>query len=74
MTLAIKKDALADVEEWLGVDNVEPYGDGLIANVSLPDDDMLVAKILGYGGKVKVIAPADLKERVKATALAIAED
>lgn len=74
VTLAIKKDALADVEEWLGVDNVEPYGDGLIANVSLPDDDMLVAKILGYGGKVKVVAPAELKKRVKATALAIAED
>lgn len=74
VTLSIKKDALADVEEWLGVDNVEPYGDGLVANVSLPDDDMLVDKILGYGGKVKVIAPADLKERVKATALAIAEE
>lgn len=74
VTLAIKKDALADVEEWLGVDNVEPYGDGLIANVSLPDDDMLVDKILGYGGKVKVVAPAELKKRVKATALAIAED
>lgn len=74
VTLEIKKDGIADVEEWLGVDNVEPYGDGLIANVSLPDDDMLVAKILGYGGKVKVIAPLDLKERVKATALAIAKD
>ncbi|MDE6690554.1 MAG: YafY family transcriptional regulator [Clostridia bacterium] len=74
VTLSIKKDALADVEEWLGVDNVEPYGDGLIANVSLPDDDMLVAKILGNGGNVRVIAPLELKERVKATALAIAED
>lgn len=74
VTLSIKKDALADVEEWLGVDNVEPYGNGLIATVSLPDDEMLVAKILGYGGKVKVIEPLSLKERVKAAALAIAED
>ena len=74
VTLAIKKDALADVEEWLGVDNVEPYGNGLIANVSLPDDEMLVDKILGYGGKVKVVSPLALKERVKAAALAIAED
>ncbi len=74
VTLSIKKDALADVEEWLGVDNVEPYGDGLIATVSLPDDEMLVDKILGYGGKVKVLAPLPLKERVKAAALAIAED
>ena len=74
VTLSIKKDAIADVEEWLGVDNVEPYGNGLIANVSLPDDDMLVGKILSYGGKVKVIAPAELKERVRATALSIAEE
>lgn len=74
VTLSIKKDALADVEEWLGVDNVEPYGDGLIATVSLPDDDLLVGKILGYGGKVKVVAPPELKERVKAAALAIAEE
>ena len=73
VTLEIKKDALADVEELIGVDNVEPRGNALIATVALPDDETLVGKILGYGGKVKVIAPADLKERVRKTALAIAE-
>ena len=74
VTLEIKKDALADVEEWLGVDNVEPRGTALTATVSLPDDETLVDKILGYGGKVKVIAPQELKARVKAAALAIAEE
>ncbi|MDE6075639.1 MAG: YafY family transcriptional regulator [Clostridia bacterium] len=73
VTLEIKKDALADVEEWLGVDNIEPRGNGLIATVSLPDDEMLVDKILGYGGKVKVLSPLPLKEKVRAAALAIAE-
>lgn len=73
VTLEIKKDALADVEEWLGVDNIEPRGEGLVATVSLPDDEMLVDKILGYGGKVKVLAPLPLKEKVRAAALAIAE-
>lgn len=73
VTLEIRKDAIADIEEWLGVDNVEPRGNGLIATVSLPNDEMLVDKILGYGGKVKVAAPEDLKMRVKAAALAIAE-
>lgn len=72
VTLQIQKDAIADVEEWLGVDNVEPRGDGLIANVSLPDDDMLTGKILSYGGKVKVLDPKPLAERVRAAALAIA--
>lgn len=74
VTLGIKKDALADVEEWIGVDNVEPRWDGLIATVSLPDDEMLVDKILGFGGKVRVLEPAALKERVREAALAIAEE
>ncbi len=74
VTLEIKKDALADVEELLGVDNIEPRGTGLTATVSLPDDDTLVDKILGYGGKVKVISPLSLKEKVKAAARAIAEE
>lgn len=73
VTLEIKKDALADVEELIGVDNVEPKGNALIATVALPDDETLVEKILSYGGKVKVIAPTSLKERVKKAALAIAE-
>ena len=73
ITLEIKKEALAEVEELIGVDNVEPRGDALIATVALPDDETLVDKILGYGGKVKVVAPASLKERVRKAALAIAE-
>lgn len=73
VTLEIKKDALAYVEELIGVDNVEPRGNALIATVALPDDDTLVDKILGYGGKVRVLAPDGLKERVKQAALAIAE-
>lgn len=64
----IRKGATAAVEEWLGVDNVEPRGNELIASVSLPDDETLVEKILSYGGKVTVESPADLKERVKKAA------
>lgn len=73
VTLEIKKDALAYVEELIGVDNVEPRGNALIATVALPDDDTLVDKILGYGGKIRVLAPDGLKERVRQAALAIAE-
>ena len=71
VTLEIRKDAIADVEEWLGVDNVEPRGNALVASVSMPNDDMLVDKILSFGGKVKVISPLALKQKVKETALAI---
>lgn len=74
VTLEIRKEAIADVEEWLGVDNIEPKGNALVAEVSLPDDETSVEKILGYGGKVRVISPSDLRDRVRAAALAIAGD
>lgn len=73
VTLEIAKDAAPDVEEWLGVDNVEPRGNALVASVSLPDDEMLVSKILSFGGKVKVLAPESLCQRIAASAKAIAQ-
>ena len=50
VTLEIKKEALADVEEWLGVDNIEPRGGGLVASVSLPDDDKLSRMSVSFTG------------------------
>lgn len=73
VTLDIDKNSLADAEEWLGIDNIEPKGKGFIASVRLPDDEALVGKILSYGGAVKVISPLELRERVKAAAKKIAE-
>jgi len=72
--LQIDKDALADVEELIGVDNIDPRGDGLMATVFLPDDETLVGKILSYGGKVKVLEPESLKEKVRNAALKILGD
>jgi len=72
VVLEIEKSALSEIEEFIGVDNVEPCGDKLMARVSLPDDEMLVGKILSYGGKVRVVEPQSLKERVQAVAAQIA--
>ncbi len=73
ITLEIAADRLADAEEWLGIDNIEPRGRGFIARVTQPDDEMLVGKILSYGGAVRVLAPQELALRVKAAAKTIAE-
>ena len=51
---SLRKTAVK-TEEWLGIDNIEPSGDGFIANLALPDDGGLVNKILSYGGAVKVL-------------------
>ncbi len=72
VTLEIEKSSLADAEEWLGVDNIEPRGESFVASMQLPDDNVLVNKILSYGGAVKVLDPPLLKERVKAAAKKIA--
>lgn len=72
VTLEIEKNSLADVEDWLGIDNIEPRGQTFIAEATLPDDGGLVNKILGFGGAVKVIDPPELKEKVTAAAKKIA--
>lgn len=73
VVLEIDKNSVADAEEWLGIDNIEPRGDSFIAQMTLPDDGGLVNKILGYGGAVRVLEPASLKEKVTAAARQIAE-
>ena len=66
--LEIDKEKLPDAEEWIGIDNIEPRGKKFVAEVSVPDDDGLVSKILGFGGGVKVVSPAALREKVIAAA------
>lgn len=73
VTLEIEKASLADAEEWLGIDNIEPRGKSFIADVTLPDDSQLIGTILSYGGAIKVLSPLSLKQRVVAAAQKIAE-
>ena len=73
VTLEIEKNSLADAEEWLGIDNIEPLGNKFIATITLPDDESLVNKILSYGGTVRVAEPAYLRKKVKQAARRIAE-
>ncbi len=74
VTFQIEKDSLPDIEEWLGIDNIEPRGNSFIADVTLPDDSRLVSMILSYGGAVKVLSPASLKQKVAAAAKNIVEE
>ena len=67
VTLEIERGALADAEEWLGVDSIEPRGNALVCEVSLPTDG-LSGKILSFGGAVKVLAPQSLADEVRAVA------
>jgi predicted DNA-binding transcriptional regulator YafY len=66
--MEISKDVLSDVEEWLGIENVEEIGGKHLAHVKLPNDDGLVSKIMSYGKGIKVLAPKELKNKIKAFA------
>ena len=72
VVMEIDKSVLSDVEEWLGIENVKNDGGKFYADVSLPFDDGLVSKIMSYSSGVKVLSPDALKNKIKATALAVA--
>ena len=62
--LIVNKTVLSDVEEWLGIENVELVNGEYYANIKLPIDNGLISKILGFGDGVKVIEPKFLKEKI----------
>lgn len=69
----IAEKAFADAQDWLGNENLRLVGGKWYADMTLPDDDGLVRKILSLGAGVKVLSPDSLKERVIKEARAIAE-
>lgn len=68
---AVKKKALPDVEEWLGIGNIEVKGDEIFAEAALPAGEVLFSKILGFGDGIRVLSPAALAEEVQNRADAI---
>lgn len=68
VTLEIREDAFADVQDWLGGENLRRNNDKWYADVRLPDDSVLIRKIVGFGDAVKVLSPDDVRLRVKETA------
>ena len=72
--LEIREEGFADAQDWLGGENLRFDGKRWFADVTLPDDNALVQKIVSMGAGVKVLSPEPLKARVKAAARAIFEN
>ena len=68
VTMEVDKNTISDVEEWLGIENVEIVNDKFIARANLPYDDGLVSKIMSFGKGIKVLSPKKLTEKIKTTA------
>ena len=60
----IDEIAFADTQDWLGVENLQKKNNKWQAEVTLPDDQTLVQKIVSLGAGIKVVAPKELCERV----------
>ena len=69
----ILKEVLPFAEEWLGIENVYEREGNFYADVTLPDDESLIGKILSAGAGFQVLSPASLADRVKAEAKKIFE-
>lgn len=70
---AFTDTAIADAQDWLGSENLYTAGGKWYADVSLPNDEGLVKKILGLGAGVTVLSPAALRARVANAAAEIAK-
>lgn len=62
--LEIEKSALPIAQEWLGVEVLRQQAEKWYADVLLPDDEALTAKLLSFGARVKVVEPYALKEKI----------
>ena len=66
--MQVDKSVVSDVEEWLGIENVEETDGKFIAHAKLPVDNGLVSKIMSYRGKVIVLSPKEIKDKVMCSA------
>jgi len=63
--LQFSEEALHRAQDWLGVENIHRIEGKNLASVTLPDDEILLSKILSFGTGVRVIAPEELRQKVK---------
>ena len=69
----ISPTAFADAQDWLGVENLQQLHGKWHAEVTLPNDEALVLKILSLGAGIKVLSPQALQEKVAQTARKISK-
>lgn len=71
LRLSVEKSALPDVEEWLGMDSVQVSEGEIRAEAELPGGEVLLSKLLAFGGRVRVLGPAPLAEELQERARAL---
>ena len=73
LVFEVSPKAKAEVEEWLGIDNVYVSRGKIFAQATLPYNDVLISEVMRFGKNVKVISPQKLKNDVASCAKQITE-
>lgn len=63
--LEVSRNALPDIEEWLGMDNISEENGKLYAQATLPDGEVLLSKLFGFGDAIRVVDPPALADQLK---------
>ena len=71
--LAFQKEALAQAQDWLGVENLRKKEGVWYADIYFHSQKYLLEKLLSFGGSVQVVEPLALRERVLQAARKIVE-
>ncbi|MBQ9729353.1 MAG: YafY family transcriptional regulator [Clostridia bacterium] len=58
-------------QDWLGTENMVKTENGWLVDATLPNDETLLQKIVGFGSNVKVLAPESLQKQVLKRAKAV---
>lgn len=62
--LLFSNDANYLAQDWLGAENLVKTENGWLVDATLPNDETLLQKLVGFGDKVKVLAPEELQKQV----------
>lgn len=62
------QSVVSEIEEWLGVECVERKDGVSTVRALLPVNGGLISKLLGYGGRVRVIEPKELRDKITESA------
>ena len=65
VVMEISKECLSDVEEWLGIENIECIKNKYVAHAKLPIEVGLISKIMSFGGGIKVLEPQSVIDQIK---------
>jgi len=65
ITLIADFEAYEDIKEWVGSEKIIPCGTKYLVHTLQPDDSKLIGQLLSFGSQIEVLAPEDVREKLR---------